>query len=597
MLKNNQRKNKIDDRVLFKELMRFLRPHLSKFIWSLILMVFVVVVDLIPPLFFALVIENISSASTTADLRIVLLYLGAFVGVLLIALVINYFQSMILQVIGQKIIEEIRAETFSHIVNWSPEQLNREPIGKMVTRVMNDSESISQLFTSTIINLIRSIIMMILIFIILVTISVKLTLIVMTIIPVIGVISYFFRKITRKTYRKIRDEISELNAFLSENLSGMKITQIFNQEDKKREEFKEKSKNLEKIMQKEIMLYAIFRPLIYVVTNGSVILVLYFGGLQVIEMILSFAILYAFQEYANRFFQPVQQIAEEFNQLQDAFSSAEKIFSVLNEPAMIQDRPGAIELEEFKGHIEFKNVWFSYIEGEWVLKDVSFEVKPGQTVALVGATGSGKTTILSLIVRNYEIQKGQILIDGIDIKDIKYQSIRKHIGQMLQDVFLFNDTIDKNIRLNNDDIKKEDVLAASKYVGAHSFIDKIPGKYDHMVLERGNNFSTGQRQLISFARAVVTKPKLLILDEATANIDSESEEIIQDSLKRIMQDQTMIIVAHRLSTIQHSDKIIVLHKGRIVEEGNHQELLRNEGLYYNLYMIQFDEEVQKKVGK
>lgn len=590
MFKNKTKKKRnTDDIQTFKRLLQYLKPYSAKFILSLILMTFVVIVDLVPPLLMGQVLNLVGSAKSTSDLTSIVQLLVAFFATFIIAVVINYFQSLLLQTIGQNIIMEMRVETFSHIENWSQEQLNREPVGRLVTRVMNDADSISQMFTSIVINMIRSFIMMVVILILLFIISPTLALITLITIPFIGLTSYFFRKITRRTYRRIRDEISALNSFLSENLSGMKITQIFNQEDKKRNEFHERTLWLERAFQKEILLYAIFRPLIYLITMLGTILIIYFGGRQVIAMALSFGILYTFREYVEMFFQPIQNIAEEFNNLQDAYSSAEKIFGILDEKSLIVDEEDAIELEDFKGHIEFKNVWFQYIKDEWVLKDVSFEVKPGETIALVGATGSGKTTILSLLVRNYDIQKGQILIDGIDIKKIKRSSIRKNIGQMLQDVFLFNDTIEKNIRLNNDEITKEEVIAASKYVGANKFIDKLDGTYDHLVLERGNNFSTGQRQLISFARAIVYQPKLLILDEATANIDSESEEIIQDSLKRIMETQTMIIVAHRLSTIQHSDKIIVLHKGEIMEQGNHQELLKNEGLYYNLYMIQFDD--------
>lgn len=579
---------KTDDIQTFKRLLQYLKPHKEKFILSLVLMIFVVLVDLIPPIFMGIVIDKVGIATSTKDLNIILLLLGGFVVTIFLAIVLSYFQSLILQRIGQNIIMGLRIETFSHIENWSQEQLNREPVGRLVTRVMNDADSISQMFTSIVISLIRSFIMMVIILVLLFLINPLLALITISTIPFIGLTSYFFRKITRKTYRKIRDEISALNAFLSENLSGMKITQIFNQENKKRDEFHERTLSLERAFQKEILLYAIFRPTIYLITTFGTIAIIYFGGLQVIAIALTYGILYSFREYAEMFFQPIQTVAEEFNNLQDAYSSAEKIFGILDEQALITDSDDAIELETFEGHIEFNNVWFKYIEDEWVLKDVTFEVKPGETIALVGATGSGKTTILSLIVRNYDIQEGEILIDGIDIRKIKRSSLRKHIGQMLQDVFLFNDTLESNIRLNNEEITTEEVIEASKYVGAHTFIDKLDEKYDHMVLERGNNFSTGQRQLISFARAIVYKPSLLILDEATANIDSESEEIIQTSLKKIMTKQTMIIVAHRLSTIQHSDKIIVLHKGEIVEEGNHQELLKNEGLYHNLYMIQFD---------
>jgi ATP-binding cassette subfamily B protein len=320
------------------------------------------------------------------------------------------------------------------------------------------------------------------------------------------------------------------------------------------------------------------------------LIVLYIGYQEVVAGVITAGILFSYYTYVGDFFQPVQQLAEEFNILQNAFASAEKIFDVLDTKPMIIDEDDAIELESFSGNIEFKDVWFRYIEDEWVLKGISFKVNPGDTVAFVGATGSGKTTILSLIVRNYEIQKGQILIDGIDIRKIKRSSLRKHIGQMLQDVFLFSGTIKDNITLKDDSISDDEVVSASEYVGANTFIERLPDSYAHVVLERGNNFSSGQRQLISFARALVYKPSLMILDEATANIDSETEELIQESLEKMMNISTMLIVAHRLSTIQHSDKIIVMQKGEIKEEGSHQELLKQKGLYYNLYRLQYDEE-------
>ena len=325
----------------------------------------------------------------------------------------------------------------------------------------------------------------------------------------------------------------------------------------------------------------------------ATILTVYFGVTTVIDGALSVGLFISFYIYVGQFFEPIQQISEQFNALQNGFSSAEKIFDVLDTKPDIVDDVDAINLKKFDGQIEFKNVWFSYIEGEWILKDVSFKVNPNETVAFVGATGSGKTTILQLIVRNYDIQKGQILIDGIDIKTIKRSSLRKFVGQMLQDVFLFSGTIRDNITLGNPDITDEDIKRASNYVGLDYILNKLPDGLDHVVKERGNNFSSGERQLISFARAVVYNPSLMILDEATANIDSETETIIQESLNKMMNISTMLIVAHRLSTIQHSDRIIVMSKGEIVESGKHQELLKQNGLYYNLYQLQYD----KKEGE
>lgn len=589
-----RKERKQEDIKSFKRLLGYLKPHRREFIVSIILMTFVVIVELVPPLFMAKVLELLKNSNAVGTMNKILLYLGVFILSLVVSIIIHYKQTILLQEIGQKIVFRIRLEVFEHIEKLSIDQLNKEPVGKLVTRVMNDPDSISEMFTSIVINLIRSIIMMIIILIILFFISIKLTLITLIIMPIILIVSYVFRKISRKSYQKIRNEISALNAFLSENLSGMKITQIFNQEDVKREEFRIRSYELERGFQKEILIYAIFRPLIYLITMAGNIAILYFGGLQVIDMILSYAILYAFNDLVDRFFNPIQQIAEEFNNLQNAYSSADKIFGILDLEPTIKELDDAIELKEFSGHVEFKNVWFYYLEDEWVLKDVSFEVKPGETFAFVGSTGSGKTTILSLIVRNYEIQKGEILIDGININKITRDSLRRHIGQMLQDVFLFNESILYNISLGNEEITRNEVIEAANYTGANTFIDRLPDRYDHLVLERGNNFSSGQRQLISFARAIVYKPSLLILDEATANIDSESEEIIQASLNKIMSSQTMLIVAHRLSTIQHSDKIVVLNKGEIMEMGNHNELLNKKGWYYNLYMIQFKEDKEGK---
>lgn len=578
------------DKEVLRRLFQYMIPYKKQLIVVGILMIISILIQLLPSLMLGYTIDNVAS-DLPKDEKILRLFLlsGLFFVLVIIGNVISYYQSILLQKIGQQNVLKLREDVFTHIENLSIEQINELPVGKLVTRVTNDTNSISEMYTNIFINLIRNLLYLVGILIMICIINFRMALVVIVAIPVVLVASYFFRKFSRKTYREVRANVSEVNAFLSENLSGMKITQFFNQEDKKNEEFKERNKNLRKSYLREILVFGIYRPVIYGVSAAALVLTLYFGYQDVVAGIISAGLLYSFYNYVSDFFQPIQQIAEQFNMLQNAFASAEKIFDVLDTKPAITDKEDAIELESFSGSIEFRDVWFSYIPDEWVLKGVSFKVNPGDTVAFVGATGSGKTTILNLIVRNYDIQKGQILIDGIDIQDIKRSSLRKHIGQMLQDVFLFSGSIKNNISLSNDEIPDDEIIEASNYVGANTFIDTLPDGYNHKVLERGNNFSSGQRQLISFARAVVYKPSLMILDEATANIDSETEELIQESLEKMMNISTMLIVAHRLSTIQHSDKIIVMQKGEIKEMGNHQELLKQNGLYYNLYKLQYDD--------
>ncbi len=590
--KDNTRER--SDKEVLRRLIRYMIPYKVQFIWITIMMFIGIGLQLLPPFLIGFTVDTVASDILTQDEKLYrIIIMGAsFIVALVVGNLVNYYQSIMLQKVGQQTVVTLRNDVFTHIENLSIGQINEVPVGKLVTRVSNDTNTISEMYTSVAVNLIKNIIYIFAILIILFTISWKITLYVMIILPFVVIASILFRKFSRASYRKVRANVSEVNAFLSENLSGMKITQIFNQEEKKKREFFRKTTNLKKSYLREILVFGIYRPSIYLASMIGTILVLYIGYQEVMAGIITAGILFSYYTYVGDFFQPIQQLAEEFNILQNAFASAEKIFDVLDTKPLINDEEDAIELESFSGRIEFKDVWFKYIEDEWVLKGISFKVNPGDTVAFVGATGSGKTTILSLIVRNYDIQKGQILIDGIDIRRIKRSSLRKHIGQMLQDVFLFSGTIMDNITLKDDEITKEEVVAASEYVGANTFIDKIPDNYDHVVLERGNNFSSGQRQLISFARALVYNPSLMILDEATANIDSETEELIQESLEKMMSISTMLIVAHRLSTIQHSDKIIVMQKGEIKEEGSHQELLKLKGLYYNLYRLQYDEEIQ-----
>lgn len=587
--KDNTRER--SDKEVIRRLLTYAKPYKKEFVWIIIMMIVSLGIQLLPPLLIGLTVDMVSddSLSYQDKIQFIIILSIFFIIILAIGNFVGYLQGIMLQKVGQKTVVSLRDEVFNHIENLNIGQINQVPVGKLVTRVINDTNTISEMYTNVAVNLIKNVLYLVAIVAVIFIISWKISLFVVMTIPFVILATVVFRKYSRASYRRVRQNVSEVNAFLSENLSGMKVTQIFNQEDKKRIEFKDHSLKLRNSYLQEILVFGIYRPIVYLVSMVGTLLVLYVGYQEVIATAITAGILYSYYAYVGDFFEPIQQLAEQFNTLQNAFASAEKVFDVLDTKPEIFDEPDAIELTKFSGKIEFKDVWFSYIPNEWVLKGVTFNVNPGDTVAFVGATGSGKTTILGLIVRNYDIQKGQILIDGIDIKKISRASLRKHIGQMLQDVFLFSGSIMENITLRDDDIAKDEVIHAAEYVGANTFIERLPDQYDHVVLERGNNFSAGQRQLISFARALVYKPSLMILDEATANIDSETEGLIQESLEKMMNISTMLIVAHRLSTIQHADKIIVMQKGEIKEEGNHQELLKLGGLYYNLYQLQYEE--------
>ena len=573
---------------LFKKLFRYLKPELGKFLLAILMLMISVGCGLAIPLLNGETIKVMGE--TVVNYNEILKIALIFVGVTIIAFAAEYSQALLLQHAGQSIIYNVRMDVFRHLEYTSIEQINQIPIGKLVTRVTNDTNALNELFTDVLINLLKSLVTLIGVIIFMFINNVKLASYMVTLMPFILVMTFAFNFWTRKAYRKVRKNLSEINASLSENLSGMKITQVFNAEEKQYKEFKERNERLRKSNLKQILLFAIFRPTIYVCYLGTVIIVFWFGGKDALiaNDLQAIAALVVFEMYINSFFNPIQQLSEQLNILQSSLASSERIFEILDTESNIQDYEDAIELEELKGEIEFKNVWFAYEEDNWILKDVSFHIKPREVVAFVGATGSGKTTILSLIVRNYDIQKGQILIDGIDVKKIKLASLRKHFGQMLQDVFLFSGDIMDNIKMQEESITDEDVYNACKYVGADHFIEKLDDKYHEKVRERGNNFSSGQRQLLSFARTIVHKPSVIILDEATANIDTETEVLIQESLEKIMNIGTTLMVAHRLSTIQHSDKIIVLSKGVIIEEGTHQELLKQKGQYYKLYTLQYE---------
>ncbi|MCR5468386.1 MAG: ABC transporter ATP-binding protein/permease [Lachnospiraceae bacterium] len=579
----------MDDSEIVKRLSVYAKPYRAQFILVLVLMAFSIAYDILSPILVGRAEELVKNDFGMSSLvRLVAMYMG----ILIVSMLCTYYQAIVLQKTGQKIMSAIREDLFIHIESLSHDQFNHIPVGKLVTRVTNDPNAISQMFTSIVVKLVKNAFVIIGVFAGMLFLNFELTLMVLCFVPYIVLFTVVFRKFSRQAYRRVKDGTTDINTYLSENLSGMKVIQIFNNEDKKLGEFREKNNYLKWAKNQQIFVFSIFRPIVYMLYISSVLCLFYLGGKgyikneQVFGQVITSGVLISFYMYISKFFTPIQELAEQFNWLQSAFASAEKIFSVMDMEPEIVDEPDAIELETVRGEIEFKDVWFAYEDEEWVLKGVSFHINPKETIAFVGSTGSGKTTILSLLCRNYDIQKGQILVDGIDIRKIKVSSLRRHFGQMLQDVFLFAGTIRSNIVLREDTITDEEVLEACRYVNADRFINKLPGGLDEEVRERGNNFSTGQRQLLSFARTIIHKPDVMILDEATANIDTETEQLIQDSLLKMMNIGTMLIVAHRLSTIRHANRIIVISHGKILEEGSHDELLERKGAYYELYRMQ-----------
>ena len=581
------------DGEIIRRLLKYGKPYWKNFVLVFFVMLFSIVYDLLSPLLVGHIQDTIKDEF---ELSYLFTLVGIYAGILVVSLICTYLQAMILQRTGQKILSQIRLDVFTHIEKLSHEQLNKIPVGKLVTRVTNDPNTISFLFTNILVTLAKNCMVVVGVLAAMLMLNYALTLMVLCFVPFVILFTVIFRKFSRRVHRSVSNATTAVNTYLSENLSGIKITQIFNREEQKYQEFVEKSNRLSKAKFNRMYVFGIFRPMVYMLFVSSQMCLFYFGAKGCINdttflgQSISSATLISFYMYISRFFNPIQTLAEQFDMLQRSFAGAEKIFTILDMVPQVVDEEDAIELDEIRGEIEFKDVWFAYKPGEWVLKGVSFHVSPKQTVAFVGSTGSGKTTILSLICRNYDIQKGQILIDGIDIRKIKISSLRKHFGQMLQDVFLFAGDIRSNILLREEGISDEEVWNACRYVNADKFINKLEKKLDEPVRERGNNFSAGQRQLLSFARTIIHNPSVMILDEATANIDTETEILIQNSLEKMKNIGTMLIVAHRLSTIQHSDNIILLSQGQIIEQGNHQELLKQKGRYHHLYTLQYSKQ-------
>lgn len=566
---------------MIKRSFGYIKPEIKTFILTFVFIIFNVVLSVALPLFIGEITKNLKSDQINLEYIIFLVIVYFILNFL--NQIFLYFETMILQKAGQRIIYKLRMEVYEHVLELSSSQLNHMPVGSLVTRVANYTTSVSDLFTSVFVKMITNILTIVGVFGVMLYISPLLSAILLIIIVIVFIFSYIFERIIKKVFKKERNSISRLNTFLSENISGMKIIQAFNKEKDKKSEFDFYNNELKKNRVAVTKVFALYRPLMNFLFYLAIASTFMFGvilGLSSSEIV-------SFYFLLSRFFNPVQELADKLNDLQRSLTALEKLFVLLDINPEVLDEEDAIEIDHFEGKIEFRNVYFAYENDDYILKNVSFIVNPKESVAFVGATGAGKTTILSLIVRNYEINSGEILIDDINIKHIKIKSLRKAIGQMLQDVFLFSGTIKENITLNDESFSDEEIKKVADYVNASYFIEKLPKKYEEVVIERGENFSSGERQLLSFARTVLAKPQILILDEATANIDTETESIIQQSLEKIKSIGTMLIVAHRLSTIQHCDKIFVLQDGKIIESGSHQDLLKNKGYYYKLYELQF----------
>lgn len=564
-------------------LIAYMKPYAHWVIFALLLVLGLTAFDLYRPM---LVGDAIDAFGANGDYDVIIATAIKYAVVLALSFAFNVAQTWILQKTGQNIILQMRKDLYRHIQSLGSRYFDITPVGKLVTRVTNDVEALNEMYSGILVQLFRNIVKIVGLAGVMLVLDVRLAAISFVLMPLVIGLTVLCQKIARNIYRLYRTRLTDINTFLSEHLSGMKIIQIFGRQERKFEEFHDKNTKLYKAFYREMLMYAVFRPLIYILSILSLMIVLWFGSRNVFDEIISVGTLYIFSNYIRSFFDPIQELAEQFSTLQSSIASAEKIFTVMDEDEFIPEVENPKQPDKITGKIEFDHVWFAYDGENYVLKDVSFVINPGEKVAFVGATGAGKSSILNLIGRYYDIQKGHIYIDGIDIRQLSKKQLRSAIGQMQQDVFIFEGDVAYNIRLNDDDITDAQVKAAAEYVNASHFIEKLPQDYHEPVTERGATFSAGERQLLSFARTLAHNPSILVMDEATANIDTETEILIQEALEKLMDGRTTIMVAHRLSTIQHADCIMVMHKGRICERGTHRELLEQDGIYRKLYELQ-----------
>jgi ATP-binding cassette subfamily B protein len=569
----------------FFRILKYFKPFNSLIIIAAVSAILVNISQLSNPYIIKIVIDDFFAKGNFGAQIQYLAFLYLFIAV--IGSILNYSQGILLNTIVQKIMHNIRMELFSHIQKMRLSYFDSNSSGRILTRVTNDVEALNEMYSSVLVGLFKDFFMILGVIAVMLQLSLKLSLISFSVIPIIIFATYFYNKKAVFVFKQIRSLIAQINGFFAENISGMKLVQIFNRQKEKYAEFEKLNQAYNEKSRLDVFLMSIFRPCAEFINTLGISLLIWYCTPKIFGGTLEVGVLFAFISYIKMFFNPINDLTDTYNVILSGIVSADRIFEIIDNTIDLEDSENGMPISNIKGEIEFKNVWFAYKNEDWILKDITFKINSGETVAFVGSTGAGKSTIINLISRFYDIQKGEILIDGINIKKIKLSDLRKLVAVVMQDVFLFSGNIQSNIKLNSTNISDSDVFNACEYVNALDFVNSLPGKFEAEVKERGCTFSSGQRQLLSFARAVAFNPSILVLDEATANIDTETEKVIQNSLEKISKDRTTIVIAHRLSTIQNADKIIVIHKGRIREMGKHNELLEKDGIYKHLYDIQY----------